>query len=449
MKIVIVGAGVVGLHLAKTLSWQEYDVSIIDREQNLVDRAASSLDVLAIRGSGTSIKTLIEAGVGSADLLIAVTSVDEVNIVACVLAKQLGAKTRIARVRNQEYSRPGVPIKLADLGIDQIIHPELEAAREVERMIRYHQAVDIVECAGGKMMLAGFKVAANSDIVNKPLKEMTPQYPDISLRVVAIGREGETIIPSGWDVILPDDTIYVMTHQRNLDRVFQLAGKSENVSYDVMILGGGLVGRLVASRLEQDKRFNVKLIESDVDRSQIAAESLENTIVFRGNEEMVIDLMVIEGVEEMGVFAALSDDDENNIVTSLFARHMRVQRTITLVTKPEYTPIAKSIGLDVAVNELILTSDAILKHLLGARILAVATLRGIEADIVEFLVSAGSKAAGLRLKEMTFPKGAIIGAIEHLGEVLVAEGDSIIYAGDTLVVFCIPETIPDLEKLFR
>ncbi|MBT3231180.1 MAG: Trk system potassium transporter TrkA [Calditrichaeota bacterium] len=449
MKIVIVGAGVVGLHLAKTLSWQEYDVSIIDRKQSLVDRAAGSLDVMAIRGSGTSIKTLLEAGVDDADLLIAVTSIDEVNIVACVLAKQLGAKTRIARVRNQEYSSPDVPINLAELGIDQIIHPELEAAREVERMIRYHQAVDIVECAGGKMMLVGFKITSNSDIIKKPLMALTPQYPDISLRIVAIGRGAETIIPSGTDVILPDDTIYIMTHQRNLDRVFQMAGKSGNVSFDVMLLGGGLVGRLVAGRLEQDKRFNIKLIESDKDRSQIAAETLENTIVVRGDEEMDIDLMVMEGIEEMGVFAALSDDDENNIVTSLFARHMRVPRTITLSTKPEYSPIARAIGLDAAVNELILTSDAILKHLLGARILAVATLRGIEADIVEFLVAAGSKAAGLKLKETSFPKGAIIGAIEHLGEVVVAEGDSVIYAGDTLVAFCIPDTIPELEKLFR
>jgi len=448
LKIVIVGAGVVGLHLAKTLSWQEHEIVVIDHDPQLIDHTGGSLDVMAIRGSGTSIKTLVDAGVENADLLIAVTSVDEVNIVACMLASQLGAKKRIARVRNQEYSRADVPVELANLGIDQIIHPELEAAREVEKMIRYQHVSDIVECADGQMILAGFRINDNSALVGVPFIKLIPRYLDIALRVVAISHGGKTIVPSGKDSIAIGDTIYVITHRNHLDQVFQLAGKSREISHDVMLLGGGLVGRLVAERLERDKGFNIKLIESDIEQSRIAAETLENTIVVRGSEEMDIDLMVMEGIEDMGVFAALSDDDESNIVTSLFARHLKVKRTISLISKPEYMAITRAIGLDAAVNELLLTSDAILKHLISDRVLAVSTLRGINAEIIDFMVSKHSKAAGKKLKNIKFPRGAIVGAIEQLGEVSVAEGESVVHAGDRVVVFCLPETIPNIEKLF-
>lgn len=437
------------MHLAKTLSWENHEVSIIDSNVELIDRASRTFDVLAIRGSGTSINTLISAGVGNADLLIAVTSIDEVNILACQLARQLGAKTRIARVRNQEYSHPDSPIKLSDLGISQIIHPELEAAREVEKMIKYQDALDIVNCADGKMILAGIRIDQNSKVIGTPLKTLTPAYPSVRMRIVAISRNGKTLIPGGNDSIRVNDIIYVITPKENLELMFEIMGKDiENKSYDVMILGGDLVGRIVAERLEKDKRYNIKLIESDAKLSRLAAEKLESTIVIHANEEMEIDLMVLEGIDEMGVFAALSDDDENNIVTSLFARHMKVKRTITLNSKPEYMPIARAIGLDTAINELLLTSDAILKHLIGTRIVEISSLRGIEAEIVEFIVGSGSKAAGKKISEIVFPFGIIVGAVEAFGEVFVAEGETRILAGNRVVVFCQEDAIPKLEKLF-
>ena len=449
MKIVIVGAGVVGLHLAKTLSWDGHEISVIDNDQKLVDRASSNFDVMAIRGNGTSIGTLIAAGVKSADLLIAVTSVDEVNIVACMLARELGSPTLIARVRNQEFSRDDVPVKLSNLGITQIIHPELEAAKEVEKMIRYQHAIDLVECAGGKMILAGFRIESDSPIIGKPLHSLTPSFPDITMRLVAISRQGKTVIPFGEDRIEVDDTVYIIALTTDLDKIFEFAGNSNESSHDVMILGGDLVGRLVAQRLEKDKRFNIKLIENDPAKSRTAAQMLQNTTVIRGDEELDIDLMVIEGIDGMGVFAALSDDDENNIVTSLFARHLKVKRTITLISKPDYFPIARAIGLDTTINELLLTSDAILKHIMGSRILSVSTLRGINADIVEYRVGKSSKAAGRKMREINFPKGTLIGAIEHNGEVEVAIGETQVNSGDTLVAFCVPEAVSRLEKLLR
>lgn len=450
MKIVIIGAGAVGLHLARTLSWEGHEIVIVDNNQELIDHVASSMDAMAIRGSGTSISTLVQAGLKSAELLIAVTSVDEVNIVACLLAQQMDVPTRIARVRNQEYSRDDTPVSLKELGITQIIHPELETAREVTRLIKYPHTIDIVACADGKMYLVGLKIEPGAEVIGRALKELTPNYPDVSMRIVAMTRNGVTIIPTGDAKLSALDTVYIITHYENLQRIFQLAGKTNQIQRDVMILGGGMIGRMVAEELEKEKVYNIKLIESDEERSQMAAQRLVNTMVVRGSEEGIdLDVMTIEGLSEMDVLAALTDDDENNIVTSLFARHLKLGRTVTLISKPEYMPITRAIGLDAAINKRLLTSDAILKYLRGGRILAVSSLRGINAEIIEFEVSPTSPANQKRLRDIKFPNGAIVGAINHQGDVSVAVGDSLVSAGDHLVVFCQETAIPKLQKLFK
>ena len=449
MKVVVVGAGAVGYHLARTLSWEGHEVVLIDNRPELIDRISGSLDVLAIRGNGTSVSVLVKAGVEQADLLVAVTSVDEVNIVASMLAKQLGAKTRIARVRNQEYSKSDTPVSLAELGIDQVIHPELEAARETVRMIRHPNAIDVVECAEGKMILVGLRIEFKAEIVGQTLEVLIPSLTELPFRVVAIVRDGKTIIPKGKDVILPNDIVYVISHQADLPAVFKLAGKTEDISRNVMILGGGMIGRMVAEMLEEQGRYNIKLIESDEDKTQRAVQRLTTTMVVRGGDGIDFDVLSIEGIDEMGVFAALTDDDENNIVTSLFAKHLGVKRTVTRISKPEYIPIVRAIGLDAAVNERLLTSDAILKYMLGGRILAISTLQSSDAEIIEFSVGEKSSVAGKSLRNIRFPEGALVGAINHEGEVSVAVGDSIVNAGDRLVMFCQPKAVPKLEKMFR
>lgn len=449
MKVVVVGAGEVGFHLARTLSWEGHEVVIIDPSQKLVDRVAGSMDVLAMRGNGASVKLLMQAGASEADLLVAVTSVDEVNIVACMLAKQLGVKTRIARVRNQEYSDPTNPVSLKGLGIDQVIHPELEAAKEVARMISFPHAIDVAECAGGKMMLVGFRVEKTSSIINKPLEVLTPSVTDIHFRMVAILRAGKTIIPRGKDIIRARDSIYVISSKDELPQVFKLSGKPIEISNDVMLLGGGMIGRMVAEMLEERKGYNVKLIESDVEKTKRAVQRLKSTMVVKGGEGIDFDVLAMEGIDEMGTFAALTDEDENNIVTSLFARHLGVMRTVTLISKPEYMPIVRAIGLDAAVNEKIITSDAIIKYLLRGRISAMATLQGIDAEIIEFAIYESSKVAGKRVRDISFPEGSLVGAIERGDDVNVAVGDSKILPGDKLSVFCQSKTVPQLEKLFR
>ncbi len=454
MKIAIIGAGQVGTHLAKSLSWQNHDITVIDDDQNRIDLISNQLDVLAIQGSGTSASTLINAGVDKADMLIAITSIDEVNIVACTLAKHLGVKTRIARVRNREYSEPDTPVSLFELGIDQVINPELEAAREVIQMIRFQHATNIVECAEGQILLVGTEVEPHSDIVGRPLMEWVPANSDISFRLAAINRaddpRSKTIIPTGKDVIHANDRVYFITPREEVHRLFQLVGKPlPKKNSNIMILGGGRIGRFVAEELEKDKHFNVKLIESDPDLSRKAAEQLMNTMVVRGQEGIDIDLLVLEGLSDMDVFVALSDDDESNIVTSLFARHSKVKRIITLVSRPEYTAILKAIGLDAAINEKVLTSDAILKYMLGGKIMAVSSIRNIDAEIIEFAVGNWSNVTDKKIKDINFPEGAIIGAIEHRNQVHIATGENTLMEGDRVVVFCLPKAIPKLEKLFK
>ena len=454
MKIAIIGAGQVGTHLAKNLSWQDHDIIVIDDDQERIDLISNQLDVLAILCSGTSASTLINGGVDKADMLIAVTSIDEVNIVACTLAKHLGVKTRIARVRNREYSQVDTPVSLYELGIDQVINPELEAAKEVVQMIKFQHATNIVECADGQVILVGIKVEPNSEVVNRPLKQLIPPGSKISFRIAAINRTGDTtsktVIPTGNDIIRANDTVYVMTPREEISQLFKIAGKKIlDASADVMLLGGGRIGRFVAEELEQDKNFNVKLIESDLELSQRAADQLVNTIVVRGREGIDIDLLALEGLSEMDVFVALSDDDESNIVTSLFARHLKVKRIITLISRPEYMAILKAIGLDAAINERVLTSDAILKYMLGGKIMAVSSIRNIDAEIIEFVVGDWSKVTDKKIKDINFPEGAMIGAIEHRHEVHIATGESTLMEGDRVVVFCLPKALPKLEKLFK
>ncbi len=448
MKTVIVGAGAVGLHLARSLSWEGHEVIVIDHHQELVDQVTSTIDALAIRGSGTSIPTLVQAGAQNADLLLAVTNVDEVNIVACMLARELGVKKRIARIRNQEYSKLNSPVPLHSIGIDQVIHPELESAKEVVRLIRYPDAVDIVECAGGKMFLTGVRLSDDSPIIGKTLQEVTPDDSDVPFRLVAISRSGRTIIPVSHDKLQAADLIYCISHLGDVDRVFEVVGKKVEPARKIMIMGGGIIGRMVAEELELQKKPVIKLIESDEERAERAVQRLVSTMVVRASSGIDIDLLAIEGLGEMDVFAALTDDDENNIVTSLFARHMQVKRTITLISKPQYMPVMQAIGLGTSINERLLTTDAILKFLRGGKIMSISSLRGLKAEIIEFQIGEKSKQAGKHLRDIHLPDGSLLGAVDHLGEVSVATGNTLILPGDRVVVFCDDRSVSKIEKLF-
>jgi len=446
LNILIIGAGEVGGHLARLLSQENHDITVVDHDPDRIQYISNTLDVLAIEGPGTSPSVLKEAGIESADMLISVTTVDEVNVLTCMIAKQFGVKTKIARVRNRDFSTGGSFLKPEDLGIDLIIHPELEATREIVRLIRYPQVQEIITFCNDEIAIIGLKVVERSPIAGKKLQEIA-ELRKFAYRLVAVNRENRTIIPRGSDHIEVGDDIYISCYTKNLQDAFALAGHQDWETHRVMLYGATPIGRMVAKELEQEKSIHVKLIERNRDRGLAAAEGLDNTDIVVG-EASDIDLISREGIIDMDVFAALTDDDEDNIVTSLLARHLRVPRTITLIGKTQYVPIVKTIGLDVAINPRLLTSNAILKFIRIGRIISLRHMVGVDAETYEFEVDPGSEIVGKKLREINFPKGSIVVAVEHkdFGEIPV--GDTPIYVGDRVVVFCIPESVPDVLRLF-
>ena len=447
MHIIILGAGGVGFHLAKNLSQEGHDIVIIDTDTEKIARINESLDALAIQGEGTGIINLKQAGVESADMLLAVTSTDEVNLLSCMIAKKFGVQTKIARVRNSEYYAENFVLTAEEMGVDMLINPELEASREIVHIINHPHAFDMVEFENGSIILLGLVITKNSPAQGLTLSSIVPRFKELTFRAVAISRNGETIIPTGNDVVKEGDKFYVVVKRENLDDVLHLAASHIQETTNIMILGGGKVGRLTAEMLAENKHVDVKLIESDRDKSRKIAEELTNTMVVYG-DGTDLDLLAQEGISEMDMFIALTNDDETNIVSSLLARHLRVPRTMTLVSRQEYMPIVKAIGLDVAVNTRIITSNTILKFIRRGAILSLKTLRGIEAETIEFEVSEKCKLIDRKLKEIEFPPGVIVGALVHHDEVTVPVGDTVINANDRVIVFSVPQSVKKVEKMF-
>ncbi|MBD3165722.1 Trk system potassium transporter TrkA [bacterium] len=448
MKILIIGAGEVGGHLAKLLSRSNHDITVVDSNADRVNFIGENLDVLAIEGHGTSPSLLRRAQIEKMDMLIAVTTVDEVNILACMIAKQFGVKTKIARVRNREFSSDEIPLNLEELGIDMIIHPELEATREIVRLIKFPQAHEIIGFCGNQMMIVGFRVSEKAEILDVPLQDLGKTLKDIPFRLVTITRDGSTFIPGGTNKVMVDDEVYVAVLPSELPRVFKIFGHERRPTRSVMIYGATSIGRMVAQQLEGEKDIHVKLLESERRRGELAADQLDHTPVVIGDASD-INLIAREGIVDQDVFCALTNDDENNIVTSLLARHLQVPKTITLIGKVDYTPIVKTIGLDIAVNPRWLTSNAIFKYIHHGGIVSLRHLVNIDAETFEFIASAKSKVVGKMLRDIKFPHGSIMVAVEHEEGVELPVGDTKIFVGDKVVVFSLPNAVKGVLKLFE
>ena len=448
MKIIVVGAGEVGFHLAKMLSNENHDIVIIEDKQENCLKAQENLDIIAIQGNGASIEKLIEAGVRDSDMLIAVSNSDEVNIVSCILANKFGVEKKVARVRNPEYTSKDALITPEQLGIDMMIHPEEEAAAEIIRLIKRSSATDVIDYKKEGVQILGIRIdSRDASIVGKPLNEVTKEFSNIIFRTVAIYRNGRTIIPKGKDLIFYKDQIFIIAKVEYIHSILKLVGKEDEKINSLMILGGGKIGRLVATELEKMKDIDIKLIESDREKSQIIADQLNRTLVIQG-DGTDIDLLATEGLSDMDAFVALTNDDEDNLISSLLAKHLGVKRVLALINKFEYIPIINSIGLDAAVSEKVSTIDAILRFIRRGKVISVATLKEIDAEVMEIVAQEGSPIANKQLKEIGFPNSAIVGAIFRDNEVIIPVGTSRIEPNDKVIVFALPEAISKVEKYF-
>jgi trk system potassium uptake protein TrkA len=445
MKIIIIGAGEVGFFLAKRLSYEKHDLVIIDADPEKCARAQESLDVAVIEGNASSQGVLKEAGLESADMLIAASGVDEINIIACMIAAKMGVKRKIARVRNPDYCDALSILKPDDLGVDLFIHPEEEVIEEITRLLMRASASEVIEFENGRILVVGLKLDVHCPNLDKPLKEVGNEEERKNFRVVAMLKGEKTIIPTGNDYFSKNDQIFVVTKRESLPHVLSLTGKTDQKLDKVMILGGGKIGGGLAEKLE--KLIDVTLIESNREKSVRLASRLKRTAVFQA-DGTEIDTLAREGLLHMDAFVAVTSDDETNIISCLLAKHLGIQKTIALVNKPTYLPLMPVIGIDSTVNVRISTASAILRFIRRGSILSIATFHGIDAEGIEFEIRKANKITGRPLKQLGLPEGALIAAIIRGDKVVVPYGNSSMELGDKVIVFALPKAIPSIEKKF-
>ncbi len=445
MKIIIAGAGEVGYHLAKQLSLDEHDITIIDIDSSRLDKISGSLDVLTLAGSSTVIGILKAAKVENTDLVVAVTSSEAVNINTAILSKKLGAGKTIARVSNDEYISGDYKDMFKNLGVDNLIYPEDLAAIELVKLVERAAATDVIEFENGLLTLIGLKLDKNAKVIHKSMKEAASEYNAIDFRIVAIQRGLRTIIPSGSDIFLPNDQIFVITNPGGHDKILEIAGKDKTKIDNMMILGGGKIGRKAAKLLEDE--INIKIIEKDKEKSVELADMLQRALVIQGDGRD-IDLLAQEGIVDMDGFIAVTEDAETNIITCLMAKHLGVTKTIALVDNVDYIPLTQTIGLDSLINKKLITASNISRFIRKASIISIASLQGIDAEVVEYVVSDNAKVIKAPIRDIKFPKNVILGGYVRNGEGYIAVGDSQLLPGDKVVVVALPDEFSKVEKFF-
>lgn len=449
LKIIIIGAGEIGYDLASMLSQEKHDVIVLDRDKEALRKVSENLDVLYFEGNATSAKDLVDAGVEDADILIAVTSIDEVNMIASMMSKRLGAEMVIARIRSDELSRPNAPLKSTDLGIDVLIHPEQSAAMEIVRLIKRASASDIVNLADGQMQMIGLRIEKDSPLVGKTLVEYAEEFSEITFRVVAIARKELTIIPRGKVRIQAYDQLFLLAKTEDIPEVIHTTGKPDVEIHRIMIAGGTPIGAMIARTLsEEEKNWNIKLIEPDHDTAVELAQELKNVLVLNGNPTDP-DLLATEGITETDAFISVTEDEESNIISCLMAKHLEVKKTVALVSKADYIPLSQTIGLDAAINKKSAASNEIHRHVRGGRVISVKALQGIKAEVIELQAATESKVVKKPLHKIQFPEACVVGGILRNGTTEIATGQSQIKPNDRVIVFCLPEAVDKVTSLFK
>ena len=446
MRIIIAGAGDLGFRLAKLLAQEEQDIVLIDQNNEVLDYASNHLDVSTIRGSSTSLKTLEEANVSKADLLIAVTSIEETNITTAIMGKRLGAKRTIARVSNIEFLHQREKLNLKDVGIDEIISPESLAAKEIKRLLKETALTDTFEFEKGMLSLIGLIVDEQSELLNKTLTETAYLNPDHNFTTVAILRNNETVIPHGENKFELNDHAYFIAEPTGIDRVMDLSGKKRQEVKNVMILGGSRVGINTAKQLS--KKYNIKLIEQDKDKCFELADELSDTMIINGDGRD-LELLKEEGIDRMDAFIAVTGNSETNIISSLVAKDAGVKKTVALVENIDYIHLSQNIGVDTLINKKLIAANFIFRYIRKGEVINLTSVHGVDAEILEFEIQDGSKILTKELRNLEFPKTAIIGGVIRRGQGYTVRGNFRFEPKDRVVVLSRPECIHNVEGFFK
>jgi trk system potassium uptake protein TrkA len=445
MNIVIAGDGEVGFFLAKLLTENNHSITVVDPNEELLKMLESEADLLSITGDSTSLSVLKEADVSKADLLISVLHDEKTNILTCILGKKIGAKRTIARVNSIEYLNERNIALFNELGIDEVVSPESIAAEEIVALLEQSAATEVHDFGNGKLQLLLHKLAQDAPVVGMTLAEVAQKYSNLNFRAVAIHRRGKTIVPTASDRFLPDDLVYVMANPDKMELLLKLSGGLRYSIKNVMIIGAGRIGRRTARGLQNGK--SVKLIDINKQRCEEAAVELDNTLVINGDAHNV-QLLEDEGITEVDALISVTQDSETNMFSCLLAKKYGVKKVIPLIDDIDYIDIAQNIGIGTVINKKLITASYIARFTMSEVVASVTFLRGIDADVLEFVVKDGAPITKRPLKKIKMPEGAIIcGFIrEEKGYIAVAE--TCFFEGDTIVVLSLPHAVAKVAKLF-
>ena len=452
MKVIICGAGQVGVGIGERLAADDNDVSIVDSSAELVQRVNDMLDVRAIHGNGAHPDILAQAGAGEADMLIAVTAQDEVNMVACQVAHSLfDIPTKIARIRSQTYldekwarlfSREHMPI-------DLIISPEVEVGEMVMRRLALPGAFETVSFGSGAITALGLNCGADCPVIDTPLSQLSDLFPDLPAVVVAIVRNGRLIVPHSDDQMVTGDEAYVITPAEQVARLLQIFGHEELHTRRIVIAGGGNIGFYVAQAIEaRETAMRVKVVETSHERAVSIAERLNRTVVLHGNS-LSEELLREADTASADTFLALTNDDQANILTAVLAKQLGCERSLCLINSPGYSKLVRTLGIDAQINPRAITVSRILQHVRRGRIRAVHTIQHGAGEIIEAEAMETSPVIGKPLRQLGLSEGIRIGAILRNGKIIIPDGSTELETKDRAILFATNEYIREVEQLFR
>jgi trk/ktr system potassium uptake protein len=451
MKIFICGAGQVGFNIARHLTKEGNDVVVIDTSPDLIRRINDNLDAQGVVGHASRPDVLERAGIADADMIIAVTHTDEVNMVACQVAHSLfEVPIKIARVRQQSYLDPAWSnlFSREHLPIDVIISPEVEVARAIVRRLKVPGSFETIPLADDKVRLLGVRCDMHCPLINTPIKQLTQLFPELNIVIVGLLRNDQPVRLSGEDELRIGDDVYFVVETAQVTRAMAAFGYEEPEARRILICGGGNIALLLAQEIEAaEAGISIKIIEADAERAATVASMLSGTIVLHGD---VLDPEILEeaNVASTDTVVAVTDDDETNILASLLAKRHGAHRAITLLNKSTYEPLTTMLGIDVVVSPRNITASTILQHVRRGRIHAVHTIREGFGELIEAEALETSSLVGAPLRDINLPAGVMIGAIVRDGQVISPRGNTVVQNKDRVVLFATADVVRKVEKLF-
>ena len=446
MKIIIVGAGEVGFHIASHLTLENKEVVVIDKNTDAIRRVSDHLDVQVVQGSGSSPVVLEEAGIRDAEILLAVTDSDEANLVACLVANVLSPSTKkLARVRAGDFDQYHDHFREHAPHIDTIINPEIEVVKTIASMLSVPGAADVGEFADGRIKFIGIYLDSNSPLAGVKLSEIPDKITHVRLLIAAVVREEELIIPRGDDYLMPGDLVYFISEEEKLQETLEVFDKYDQPLKRALIVGGGNIGFRLAKSLEENSIY-CKIIEKSPDRCAEIAERLNRTVVLCGDGSDQA-LLTEENIRDIDVVITLTENEETNILASLLAMRMGAKKSITKVSRFSYFPLMKAIGLEQVVSARLSAINTLLQHIRKGKVLSAISLKGEQAEVMEALALETSDIVDKPLKKISFPKGAIVAGIIRKDDIIIPTGESVIRPEDRVIIFARRQAIAKVEKI--